>query len=362
MSSSEPGVPFDLQSVPFRGIVEQSVAGIYILQDETFQYVNATFAGMAGYTAEEVIDKPLRDCVTPDYVPEVMDRYYRRISGEVKSMRFITRGLHRDGSVVLIQVHGAARSFRGRPAVVGVGVNVTEQVERDAQLQQSRQEYRDLAAYLHNMREQQRAEYAREVHDVLGGLLTSMKLDVGRIARRSRSDAVKGIAADLNALLHEAIGNVRELSESMRPQALDHLGLGAAIAGHLQRFRERSGLRVGLCPSEFELPLSRWRATAVFRIVQEALTNVARHAGAASVEVRFTRDDDAFRLEIADDGSGFASDNPFRPDARRHSLGLISMRERAHEIGGTLVIESAPGFGTRVVLQAPVIEDPLRLS
>jgi len=358
----EPTVPFDMQSVPFRGIVEQSVAGIYILQDEHFQYTNATFAGMAGYSTDEVINKPLRDCVPPDYVREVMDRYNRRISGQVKSMRFITHGLHRDGHVVYIEVHGEAMQFRGRPAVVGVGVNVTEQVGRDAQLLQSRQEYRDLAAYLNNMREQQRAEYAREVHDVLGGLLTSMKLDVGRITRRSRSAAIRGIAADLNALLMEAIDNVRQISESMHPQALDHLGLDAAIATHLQRFRERSGLRVSLHPGEFDLPLSRWRATAVFRIFQEALTNVARHAAASSVEVRFTRGDDAFRLEISDDGRGIALENPFRPDAARHSLGLISMRERAHELGGSLRIESAPGFGTCVILEAPIIENPLRLS
>lgn len=354
--------PFDLQSVPFRGIVEQSVAGIYILQDESFQYANTTFAAMAGYSVAEAIGKPLRDCVAPEYVSEVMERYHLRISGEVKGMRFISRGLHRDGRVVHIEVHGEQRIFCGRPAVVGVGVNVTDQVERDAQLRQSRQEYRDLAAYLHSMREQQRADYAREVHDVLGGLLTSMKLDVGRIARRSRSGAIKGIADDLNALLQEAIGNVRELSESMRPQALDHLGLGAAIAGHLQRFGERSGLKVSLQPQEFELALSRWRATAVFRIYQEALTNVARHANASCLEVRFSRDDKMFFLEIVDDGCGFASDNPFRPNAHRHSLGLISMRERAHEIGGTLSIESAPCFGTRVTLQAPVVNDPMSLS
>ncbi|RYX93251.1 MAG: PAS domain-containing sensor histidine kinase [Comamonadaceae bacterium] len=360
--TNEPAFPFDMQSVPFRGIVEQSVAGIYILQDEHFQYSNATFAGMAGYSTDELIGKPLRECVPPDYESEVMDRYNRRISGEVKSMRFITHGLHRDGHVVYIEVHGEAMEFRGRPAVVGVGVNVTEQVGRDAQLLQSRQEYRDLAAYLNNMREQQRAEYAREVHDVLGGLLTSMKLDVGRIARRSRSGAIRGIAADLNGLLLEAIGNVRQISESMHPQALEHLGLDAAIETHLARFRERSGLRATMLPEEFDLPLSRWRATAAFRIFQEALTNVVRHAAAGSVEVRVTRDATSFRLEVADDGCGIAQDNPFRPDTSRHSLGLISMRERAHQLGGTLTIDSAPGFGTRVILEAPIIDDPLRLT
>lgn len=349
-------------SIPFRGIVEQSVAGIYILQDEHFQYSNATFAGMAGYSADELIGRPLRDCVPPDYVTEVMDRYNRRISGEVRSMRFITHGLHRDGRVVYIEVHGEAMEFRGRPAVVGVGVNVSEQLERDAQLLQSRQEYRQLVSYLNTLREQQRADYAREVHDVLGGLLTSMKLDVGRIVRRSRSQAVRGIAADLNALLVEAIDNVRELSESMRPQALDHLGLAAAIAGHLKRFRERSGLRVSLEPIEFELDLSRWRATAVFRIFQEALTNVARHARASRVAVRFRRGEHGFTLEIEDDGRGMPGEGRFCPDPVRQSFGLISMRERAHEIGGALRIDSAPGAGTRVMLSAPIESNPLARS
>lgn len=348
-----------IESVPFRGIVEQSVAGIYILQDEHFHYSNATFGAMAGYSIDEMTGRPLRECVPPTYEAEVMDRYQRRISGEVKSMRFITQGLHRDGHVVYIEVHGESMQYRGRPAIVGVGVNVSAQMQRDAELLQSRQEYRELASRLNTIREQQRAEYAREVHDVLGGLLTSMKLDVGRIARRTRSRALRGIAADLNALLVEAIDNVRELSESMRPQLLDHLGLHAAMSSHLARFRERSGIQVSMQPAEFELDLCRWRAIAVYRIFQEALTNIARHAGASAVVVRLRRIDDAFWLEIEDNGCGMTDDRIFRHDAIRHSLGLISMRERAHEIGGTLAIESAPGFGTRVILHAPIVDNPL---
>lgn len=355
-------IAFDPQSVPFRGLVEQSVAGVYIIQDEHFQYANATFAGMGGYRPEELIGKPLKDCVPLDFADEVMDRYNKRISGEVKSMRFITRGLHVNGEVVYIEVHGQGMEFRGRPAVVGVGVNVTDHVLRDEQLRQSQTQYRQLAAYLNTIREQQRAEYAREVHDVLGGLLTSMKLDVGRIARRARSADVCAIAQDLNSLLSEAIDNVREISESMRPQTLDHLGLGVAIATHLARFGERSGLRTSLTPPCFDVPLSRPRATAAFRIVQEALTNIARHAQARSVALRFERDEHSFSLEIADDGCGMDLQPAASQRPLRHALGLLTMRERAHEIGGTLAIESAPGQGTRVLLQAPLVDNPLLLG
>jgi len=89
---------------------------------------------------------------------------------------------------------------------------------------------------------------------------------------------------------------------------------------------------------------------------------VTRHAQASSVEVRMTRNSHSFRLEISDDGRGIAQQTPFRPDPVRHSLGLISMRERAHQLGGTLTIHSAPGFGTCVILEAPIVEDPLRLA
>lgn len=351
-----PPLPLDvLGSVPFRGLVEQSVAGVYIIQDEHFQYANATFAGMGGYKPEELIGRRLKDCVPLDFADEVMDRYNKRISGEVPSMRFITRGLHVNGAVVYIEVHGRQMDYRGRPAVVGVGVNVTEHVLRDEQLRRSQAEYRQLAAYLDTVREEQRAEYAREVHDVLGGILTSMKLDVGRINRRSESREVRAIAADLNALVSEAIDSVREISETMRPQTLDHLGLGAAIATHLDRFRERSGLRTTLTPASFDVPLSRPRATAAFRILQEALTNIARHAGASQVHVRFSSDRDAFGLEIVDDGCGMELDAPPATRPMRHALGLLSMRERAHQIGGVLTIESAPGQGTRVHLRAPLV-------
>jgi two-component system, NarL family, sensor histidine kinase UhpB len=350
-------IPLDLiQLVPFQGLVEQSVAGIYIIQDEHFQYANATFAGMGGYKPEELIGRRLKDFVPLDFADEVMDRYNKRITGEVPSMRFTTRGLHKNGDVVYIEVHGQAMEFRGRPAVVGVGVNVTDHVLRDSQLRRSQSEYRQLAAYLNTVREEQRAEYAREVHDVLGGILTSIKLDVGRISRRPDSPEVRAIAADLNSLVSEAIDSVREISESMRPQTLDHLGLGAAVATHLERFRERSGLRTTLTPPSFDVPLSRPRATAAFRIFQEALTNIARHAQASHVIVRFSSDRESFSLEIVDDGCGMELDATSSSRPVRHALGLMTMRERAHQVGGTLTIESAPGKGTRVLLHAPLTD------
>ena len=192
------------EPVPYQGLVEQSLAGFYIIQDEIFQYCNATFARMAGYEPHEFIGRPLRECVPATFADEVVSRYHKRVSGEVKSMRFITQGLHRNGETVYVEVQGSAMEYRGRPAVVGVGINVTDQVLRAEELRQSREEYRQLVSYLTTVREEQRRHDARELHDVLGGILTSMKLNVSRLNRHSRNAVVREIADDLNLLVNQA--------------------------------------------------------------------------------------------------------------------------------------------------------------
>ncbi|RJF99797.1 PAS domain-containing sensor histidine kinase [Noviherbaspirillum saxi] len=348
---------FDVTSIPFRGLVEQALAGVYIIQDEVFQYSNATWAAMTGHVPEQLIGQPVSRFVPPEDAAEVSARYHRRVSGIEPSMRFIVRGLHRDGSIVFIDVHGMALEYRGRPAVVGVGIEVTEQLEQTRQLQESRQQYQELAAYLIAVRERQRSAYAREVHDVLGGLLTSMKLNVGRILRRTdhgEQHEIREIADDLNGLLQEAINNVREISESLHPQALEYLGLTTAMASHLERFEKRSGIRVTMHPTELHLPLTNSRATMAYRILQEALTNIARHAQATEVTVVTAIDADMFRVDIRDNGIGMPLRANATPDLSAPCFGILSMKERARELGGTLSIDSAPGQGTCIVLVAPL--------
>lgn len=128
--------------IPFRGIVEQSLAGIYVIQDEVFQYANATFAGIFGYTPEELIGKRLSELVAPDVRDEQLANYRRRISGEVASIRFFTKGIHKDGSIVHLEVHGSRLLYRRRPVVVGVGIDITERVRQQEELRASRERLR----------------------------------------------------------------------------------------------------------------------------------------------------------------------------------------------------------------------------
>ena len=345
--------PERLPDIPFDTIVEQMVAGIYVIQDDRFVYCNATWAGIAGYTVEEATGMSLAQIVPPDFLEVVRSRIRARLAGHPPSMHFITRGLHRDGRVRFVEVHGSRITYRGRPAVMGVGVDVTDRVRGEEERQRSREQLQALAAYTANKLEEQRLALARDVHDVLGGMLTSIKMDATRIQRRADNPEVQALTQGLIALTQQTIDTVKQISEALRPSALDHLDLSVALANELQAFTRRSGVPHALDADAPALRLAPRHATAVYRIFQEGLTNVSRHSKARRVNVRLRVEDGRLRLALHDDGCGF---DPEAPEGS--ALGLLSMRERAREIGGELQIHSAPGAGTRLVLSVPLHQEP----
>jgi two-component system sensor histidine kinase UhpB len=339
-----------LPDMPFDAIVEQSVAGIYVIQDDHFVYANATWAAIAGYTPDEVIGMSLAQIVPPDFLPVVRARIQDRLVGSVPSMHFITRGLHRDGHVVMVEVHGSRISYRGRPAVMGVGVDVTERLRNEEDLKRSREQLRSLTAYTAAKLEEQRLAISREVHDVLGGMLTSIKMDATRVLRRADNAELQSLTLGLLTLTQQTIDTVKQISETLRPSALDHLDLSVALAHELRQFTRRSGVLHELDADAPTVRLPPKRITAVYRVFQEGLTNVARHANAHHVSVSLRVEQDQLRLELRDDGCGF---DPSAPAGT--ALGLLSMSERAREIGGELQIRSQPGRGTQLMLLAPLL-------
>jgi len=335
--------------IPFRAIVEQSLAGIYVLQDECFQYVNATFAGMLGYTPEEMTGLSLQRLVPPDFLDQVLERYHMRLRGDPPSMRFVSRGMHRDGHVVMIEVHGSRMAYRGRPAVVGVGIDVTERLRREEELHHSRAQLQALTAYINTVREDQRAKFARDLHDVLGGMLTSMKMDVTRIMRRAQSREMSEIAGGLMELTKETIDTVRKLSEELRPSVLDNLGLQVAIERELAAFTKRYGIEAACESGGVAMSLSSRQATWIYRIFQQALTNIASHSSATQVRVHLDFGEAELRMEIADDGCGI---DPMV--ASGGSMGILSMRQRASELGASFELGTGVDRGTRLKLIVPL--------
>lgn len=341
----------EFRDIPFQGIVEQSLAGVYLVFDERFQYVNSTFAEMFGYTQEEFVGTSIRDLVLPDFIEEVMEYYRLRVYGGVPSIRYFTRCRHRDGHTVHIEVHGSRVDYHGQPALAGVVIDVSERVRRDEDLQRSRRRLRELASYINSSREELRAQLAREVHDVLGGMLSSIKLDVFRIQRRASDPAVaeiRAITEELLPLIQDTIDTARQISDELRPRMLDTLGLVAAIRSELEAFGRRNEIVVGFTVAGAEPELSEETATQCFRVFQEALTNIGRHAQAETVEVRVRNRDGRFEMQVRDDGKGID-----RPSMREGSIGMLSMAERARSIGGSLYVNARAGGGTVVLLAVP---------
>lgn len=330
--------------IPFDALVEQSLVGIYVIQGEVVQYANAVFAGLTGHTPAEIVGMHIRDLTPPWRSEENLQRIRQRVSGDVPSMRFRTQGWHKDGYPVDVEVHGSRVIFRGRPAVAGVAISIAENVRFEHELLQSQEQLRALAARINEDREMQRQHSARELHDVLGGILTSLKMDAARVRRRLERDDNREIVDGIVDLAQEAIEAVRQLSEALHPSLLDHLGLVPAVRRQLESFAARHSIACSIDATASPLPLSDAQSIAAYRIVQEALTNVARHAGATRVQLAIRLDGETLHLAIADNGRGVTATELARP-----SIGIVGMRERAREAGGQL--EICPGLEGGTVLR-----------
>ena len=215
---------------------------------------------------------------------------------------------------------------------------------------------RELSAHLQNIREEERIHIAREMHDELGQLLTGFKMDVSWLNKKlseSGDPAVQEKLQEMMDLVNEAAKFVRTLASELRPSILDDLGLVPALDWHSQEFMKRSNIDVSFVSTVNELKTTELIATGLFRMYQESLTNIARHADAKKVTTRLEVRNNEISLSITDDGRGFDLDGK----SERKTLGLLGMKERATMIGGKLRIHSAPGKGTTVLINVPLFQD-----
>lgn len=246
----------------------------------------------------------------------------------------------------------------GKPyRMVGWIIDVTDRKLADESLRRSREELRHLSANIEHMREEEKKRIARELHDDLGQHLTALKLEVGRIDHRigTGTKALRGGELhDIYALIDQLVVSVRRIAADLRPVMLDDLGLIPAIEWFVDDFSARYGVHVVRHIGASDVSFSHESATAVFRIVQEALTNIARHSGATEATVEIARDASDCTVSVSDNGRGCSRDERHAPD----SFGLLGIRERANTLGGNLSIETAPGrgFALRVSLPLAAIE------
>ncbi len=343
----------------FRKLVEQVQAIIYIVdpkEPDRLMYISPQIK-MLGYTPEEWLDDPelpVRQIHQEDR-KLAMEAIYRCRSQGV-ALRMDYRLLTRSGRVLWFRDEAeAVTDDTGRHMFVqGILVNITQNKMAEEALRQSQGELRRLAAHQDQVKEEERKRIAREIHDELGSQLTSIKayVSVSVEQARARGQEPDPLLNDAADMAKAAIETVRRVITDLRPSVLDQLGVWAALEWYAGRVHKMSGLACACAidDSVAELEVDAELATMLFRVVQEALTNVVRHAEATEVSVAARLQSGLVVLEVIDNGKGIDTERLLN----RESMGLLGMYERARHFGGELKISGIPGKGTSVVLRLNV--------
>jgi len=348
---------------------------------------------LKGYRAEEILGKHLSSFYLPEDVaagrPErILEEAAQRGQSQDEGWRMRKDGSRFWASVVVTALRNAKGSLRGfakvtrdmterhgkdetlakakellelrveqRTTVLGrvnleLRTEIAERARAEQQLRASLDQLRALAARLQSVREEERTSIAREIHDELGQACTAIKMDLALIRRKATRRQTRLLAKVNSAtqLVDGMIVTLRRIASDLRPRTLDDLGLLAALEWQAQEFESRTGIRCRITLPKEPLELDAERSTAIFRIFQESLTNVARHAHATRVDARLERVSNDLFFEVHDNGKGFDAGDI----KARNSLGLVGMQERAHLLNGELKLESVPGAGTSLALRIPL--------
>jgi len=340
-------------------MVEAAMDAI-ITVDESQHVVlfNAAAEAMFRCPREQAIGAPLAR-----FIPERFRAGHERHVGRfgesgISSRRMgalrIVVGLRSDRGEFPIDASISQITESGKKFYTVILRDVTERIRAEEALRHSQTELRELAYATNSVREQEKSRIARELHDELGQALTALKLDLTWLSERlpAGQEAIAEKLGAMQAMIDGTVAATRRISADLRPMMLDDLGLVPAAEWLVQEFTQRTGIPCELRVASPELELKDPHATAVFRILQESLTNVARHAQAQRVEVALGRVDGTVTLNVRDDGRGFSLDDPRRPNA----FGLMGLRERVSLLGGEIRIESQPGRGTVLYVQIPLEE------
>jgi len=316
---------------------------------------NPAAQSMFGYSEEEVRGKPL-DLLLPERfrLPHAanLTAFARSgVAARMKEPHMDIVGLRSDGTEFPLESSIAQMTIDGKTMFTAILRDVGERRRAESELRESHRQLRELASSLQVVREEERTSIARELHDELGQQLLRLRMDLSWLSGRMKdlSPALQDKVADMKNFVAGTVDALRHVTTRLRPPLLDDLGLAEAAKWQLDDFSRQSGIAVSASIEIDDAALDERTAINLFRILQESLTNVARHAGASRVDVSLAATDGALTLEIRDNGSG--ADFGTHPDMGH---GLVGIRERTLMLGGRMEISTAPGQGFSIRIRIPL--------
>lgn len=343
-----------LANIELTQIFETSADAMRVVdRDFNVLRINQTFSILSGMPGEEIIGKKCFEvlhgplCETPS-CPLV------RILNNEDRVEIDSEKVRKDGTKIPCII--TATPFRGANGdLIGIVEDfkdISGRKRSEQELMESRGELRNLAAHLQVIREEERERIAHEIHDELGQALTALKMDVHWIRRKlsEPEDSIVKKTITMSTLIDSTVHSVKRIISELRPRLLDDFGLSAAIEWQAEKFVERTGIQCDIELEPQDIILDEARSVAVFRIFQEALTNITRHAHATRVKVTLKENGTQVKMRVSDNGKGILK----KQLSGVQSFGLIGMRERAHSFGGKLIIAGTTGGGTTLNVSIPI--------
>ncbi|PXW95233.1 two-component system sensor histidine kinase UhpB [Sphaerotilus hippei] len=330
-----------------KAVFELAPVALWIADGDRVVFANRAASRLLGVEAGEALAGRSIYELLQEPFHEALRQGVRQVLGDLGSQAMVPGQLQRaDGSPCEVEIALAALPDHGRTTVQMVVSDVTRRQAQAKELEKSRQALRQLSGNVLEAREEERGRIARELHDELGQRLTALKMDLSHIDRSASDQRV----CTMLTMIDETMASVRRIASDLRPLMLDDLGLNAAIEWLASDASRRLGIEVQVQLGCSDLPTEERLVIAIYRMVQEALTNVGRHARASRARIELQRQDDHLVLTVTDDGVGLSASAL----QREGSYGLMGMRERAHMLGGEFHIGNVDGGGSQVSVRLPL--------
>ena len=333
-----------------RAVFEQSLSAVCITKDDYIVFANPAFA--AFFDAEQhetLVGRCIYSLLAPPLNKALLKQGQRALATGFRSELVHQQMPHHDGTTRELTWVASSLPELGKGVLQRVLSDVTEEMQERLAWERSRRELQRLSANHVDVREAERRHIAREMHDELGQRLAGLKMELANFARQRHHENDARINAMLG-MVDDTVASVRRIASDLRPMMLDDLGLNPAIEWLARQTTQRTNIQVSVNLEEGLLPNENQLEIAIYRIVQEALTNVARHANATSVHIETKREGDELRVAVNDNGCGFSAQAMERDD----SHGLIGIRERTLSLGGHFEIGNVSTGGARIAIRLPL--------